>query len=254
MKKSVISFIHSLAVLSVILFSSCEIGMGVAVDLEAPELTIEKPAKNNAFVPRTFSIEGTATDNVGCEKVTFEYKYTSNGVEYSDTKECPVQDGRFSCSFTFDKDVEVSFEITAHDKNNNGSEKSSASRTFIIDSNDPKIGKVAVRRGNYIARLLPLADFTTEYTGKTALRGYPENKDYFQKKNAVFMAKKGMGYIVEDAKSVNSAVRMKKLYSFLNTYIKNEDSMKKNMAELDFENSANRLADDIEKILKSGKK
>ena len=82
----------------------------------------------------------------------------------------------------------------------------------------------------------------------------PANKDYFQKKNAVFMAKKGMGYIVEDAKSVNSAVRMKKLYSFLNTYIKNEDSMKKNMAELDFENSANRLADDIEKILKSGKK
>ena len=48
MKKSVISFIHSLTVLSVILFSSCEIGMGVAVDLEAPELTIEKPAKNNA--------------------------------------------------------------------------------------------------------------------------------------------------------------------------------------------------------------
>ena len=200
MKKSVISFIHSLTVLSVIFFSSCEIGMGVAVDLEAPELTIEKPAKNNAFVPRTFSIEGTATDNVGCEKVTFEYKYTSNGVEYSDTKECPVQDGRFSCSFTFDKDVEVSFEITAHDKNNNGSEKSSASRTFIIDSNDPKIGKVAVRRGNYIARLLPLADFTTEYTGKTALRGYPENKDYFQNQSFVLYCNLKDSYGIGGAK------------------------------------------------------
>lgn len=82
----------------------------------------------------------------------------------------------------------------------------------------------------------------------------PKNKDYFQKQNAVFMAKKSLGFIVEDAKSVNAAVRMRKLYSFLNTYLKNEDSMKRNMAELDFENSANRLADDIEKILKSGKK
>ncbi|MBO4710859.1 UDP-N-acetylglucosamine--N-acetylmuramyl-(pentapeptide) pyrophosphoryl-undecaprenol N-acetylglucosamine transferase [bacterium] len=82
----------------------------------------------------------------------------------------------------------------------------------------------------------------------------PKNKDYFQKQNAVFMAKKSMGYIVEDAKSVNAGVRMRKLYSFLNSYLKNEASMKKNMAELDFENSAVRLADDIEKILKSGKK
>lgn len=82
----------------------------------------------------------------------------------------------------------------------------------------------------------------------------PKNKDYFQKQNAVFMAKKSMGFIVEDAKSVNPAVRMRKLYSFINSYLRNEGNMKKNMAELDFENSANRLADDIEKILKSGKK
>lgn len=82
----------------------------------------------------------------------------------------------------------------------------------------------------------------------------PKNKDYFQKQNAVFMAKKGMGYIVEDAKSVNPAVRIRKMYSFLNSYLKNEDNMKKSMAELDFENSASRIADDIEKTLKSGKK
>lgn len=82
----------------------------------------------------------------------------------------------------------------------------------------------------------------------------PKNKDYFQKQNAVFMAKKGMGYIVEDVKSVNPAVRIRKMYSFLNSYLKNEDNMKKSMAELDFENSASRIADDVEKTLKSGKK
>lgn len=82
----------------------------------------------------------------------------------------------------------------------------------------------------------------------------PKNKDYFQKQNAVFMAKKSMGYIVEDAKSVNNAVRMRKFYSFLNSYLKNEENMKRNMAALDFENSSARLADDIEKTLKNGKK
>lgn len=82
----------------------------------------------------------------------------------------------------------------------------------------------------------------------------PKNKDYFQKQNAVLMAKRGLGYMIEDAKSVNSSVRIRKLYQFLSSYIKNEDNMKKSMAELDFENSASRIADDIEKILKSGKK
>ncbi len=81
----------------------------------------------------------------------------------------------------------------------------------------------------------------------------PKNKDYFQKQNAVFMAKKGMGYIVEDAKSANPGVRIRKLYQFLNSYLKNEENMKRNMAELDFENSAAKLADNIEKFLIDGK-
>ena len=81
----------------------------------------------------------------------------------------------------------------------------------------------------------------------------PEDKDPYQKQNAVFMAKNSMGYIIEDAKSANPNVRLKKIYSFLSSYLKNEYNMKENMAGLDFENSANRLADDIEKVLKSGK-
>ena len=193
MKKSNSSFfkfaLAAVAALAAVtfIFSACDfqIGMGEAVDLEAPELTIVTPERNNAFVPRNFYIEGTATDNVACEKVSFEYRYTYQNTVYSGTKECGVTNGHFICPFTFDKDVEVSFEITAHDKNNNGSEKSSVSRTYIIDSNDPKVGKVAIRRGSYTARLLPLADFTTPDSGKTALRDNPENKDYFQNQSFV---------------------------------------------------------------------
>lgn len=81
----------------------------------------------------------------------------------------------------------------------------------------------------------------------------PKDKDYFQKHNAVFMAKKSLGYMIEDAKNISSAVRIRKLYSFLNSYLKNADNMKRCMEELDFENSANKLADNIEKFLKDGK-
>lgn len=187
------------AIISFFLVSSCDIGLGQEVDLIAPVLTVESPS-NNAFVPRNFSIEGIATDNIGCEKIRFDYKYKINGTEYTGTKECGVDGDRFSCPFTFDKDVEVSFEITALDKNKNGSEYSSASKTYIIDSNDPKVGKVAIRRGSYIARLLPLEDFTTEYTGKTALRNNPENKDYFQNKNFVLYSTLKDSYGIGGAK------------------------------------------------------
>lgn len=189
------------AFISLFWISSCDsdIGLGQEVDLIAPVLTVESPS-NNAFVPRNFSIEGIATDNIGCEKIRFDYKYRLNGIEYKGSKECGVFGDRFSCPFTFDKDVEVSFEITALDKNKNGSEYSSASKTYIIDSNDPKVGKVAIRRGSYIARLLPLEDFTTEYTGKTALRNNPENKDYFQNKNFVLYSTLKDSYGIGGAK------------------------------------------------------
>ena len=189
------------AFISLFWISSCDsdIGLGQEVDLIAPVLTVESPS-NNAFVPRNFSIEGIATDNIGCEKIRFDYKYRLNGIEYKGSKECGVFGDRFSCPFTFDKDVEVSFEITALDKNKNGSEYSSASKTYIIDSNDPKVGKVAIRRGSYIARLLPLEDFTTEYTGKTALRNDPENKDYFQNKNFVLYSTLKDSYGIGGAK------------------------------------------------------
>ena len=187
------------ALISLFWISSCDVGLGQEVDLIAPVLTVESPS-NNAFVPRNFSIEGIATDNIGCEKIRFDYTYRLNGTEYKGSKECGVLGDRFSCPFTFDKDVEVSFEITALDKNRNGSEYSSASKTYIIDSNDPKVGKVAIRRGSYIARLLPLEDFKTEYTGKTALRNNPENKDYFQNKSFVLYSTLKDSYGIGGAK------------------------------------------------------
>ncbi|MCQ2241709.1 hypothetical protein [Treponema sp.] len=172
------------AIISFFLVSSCDIGLGSEVDLEAPELTVEKPS-NNSFVPRNFSIEGTATDNIKVTSVHFEYSYKKDGQTITGTKDCGTSDGRYSCPFSFDEDCEVTFQITAKDKNGNGSEKSSATRTLIIDSNNPKVGKVTIVRGDYIARLITLEEFKKP-NGKEELKNSPENKDYFQNQSLTF--------------------------------------------------------------------
>lgn len=155
-----------------------DIGLGNEVDLVAPTLTVESPA-NNSFVPKTFSISGTATDNIEVERVVFNYNYKYNGEKLTGVSECPAYGGRYSCSFSFDKDIEVNFEITAMDKNGNGSEYSSASKTYIVDSKNPKIGSVAIKRNGFIARFLRYEEFSGPL-GKTEKQNYPENKDYFQ--------------------------------------------------------------------------
>lgn len=165
-----------LSFLSLFFLLSCEIGLGQEVDLIAPVLKVNSPT-NNTFVPRNFNIEGTATDNVSVACINFEYSYKINGTTVTGSKNCLVNGQYFSCPFSFDTDTEVTFQITAKDLGNNGSEYSSDTKTYIIDSNDPKVGKVSITRGqSYVARLLSLEDLKA----KAEERNLPENKDYFQ--------------------------------------------------------------------------
>ena len=46
MKKSLRSVFGLLAALSLLIFASCEVGLGESVDLEAPEITITSPLPN----------------------------------------------------------------------------------------------------------------------------------------------------------------------------------------------------------------
>lgn len=184
-----------LSIISLTVLLSCEVGLGQEVDLIAPKLNVESPS-NNAFVSRNFNIEGTATDNIAVSSVYFEYSYRLNGETITGSKSCNVTGDRFSCPFTFDKDAEVSFQITAKDKNNNSSEFSSDTKTFIIDSNDPKVGKISIGRGNYVARLLT----KDELEEKAKNRFLPENKDYFQNQKFTLSATLKDSYGVGGAK------------------------------------------------------
>lgn len=171
-----------LILLSLVLFGtvlSCDIGLGKEVDLVAPELKVVSPV-NNSFAPKSFKIYGTMKDNEKVESVEIKYSYNDNGEKILKTVKANLVDQEhWEYEFAFDKDYEVTIEVRAYDKNNNSGENTSQTLTVLIDSQDPDASKMGIRRGAYVARLLPVEEFTRE-GGKTEMRTSPENKDYFQ--------------------------------------------------------------------------
>lgn len=171
-----------LILLSLVLFGtvlSCDIGLGKEVDLVAPELKVVSPV-NNSFAPKSFKIYGTMKDNEKVESVEIKYSYNDNGEKILKTVKANLIDQEhWEYEFAFDKDYEVTIEVRAYDKNNNSGENTSQTLTVLIDSQDPDASKMGIRRGAYVARLMPVEEFTKE-GGKTEMRTSPENKDYFQ--------------------------------------------------------------------------
>jgi len=158
---------------------SCEVGMGPSVDQEAPKIEIKEPEGMIPFVAKTFDLKGTASDNVGVTKVEVTYKYKKDGEVVSKTDTASLSGESWSYSASFEEDCDVEFTVRAYDKMGNGDKESVDSKTVIIDSANPNTYKMAIKRGDYISKLLPLSSFVGE-TGKTALKDNPENKDYFQ--------------------------------------------------------------------------
>jgi UDP-N-acetylglucosamine--N-acetylmuramyl-(pentapeptide) pyrophosphoryl-undecaprenol N-acetylglucosamine transferase len=78
----------------------------------------------------------------------------------------------------------------------------------------------------------------------------PEHHDIYQRHNAIMVARKEIGYVVEDGGSL--AIRVKKLYSALNSFLVGNAKIKQNIDKLDYEKAAMKVAEDIEKNL-SGK-
>ncbi|MCQ2611409.1 MAG: hypothetical protein MJ169_06615 [Treponema sp.] len=188
--------------------TSCDIGLGNAIDLEAPVLEITSPG-NNAFVAKKFAISGIAKDNTKTEEIRFVYSYSiTDPVTGLPKKQGPFtrtwtdidSNGAFSCPFDeFAEDTEIYFEITAFDKNRNGSEFSSSSITVILDTSDIDVKEPRIKRDGYVARLLPISEFT-DSDGRTAKRESTENKDYFQNKSFSLLTNVTARYGVKSAK------------------------------------------------------
>ena len=78
----------------------------------------------------------------------------------------------------------------------------------------------------------------------------PPKNDKYQKENAKLMGKKRLAYIVEDTGSM--AIRTKKLYRALTSFVNNPDELKSNLEAMNFDKSATNMAINIDRCL-SGK-
>ena len=67
---------------SIAAFISCEVGLGEAVDVAAPVITIDTP-KTSAIIRDTFAITGTWSDDGSIKSVEVELRNTGTDKTYS---------------------------------------------------------------------------------------------------------------------------------------------------------------------------
>ena len=133
-----------IAFTSVAAFISCEVGLGEAVDVAAPVITIDTP-KTSAIIRDTFAITGTWSDDGSIKSVEVELRNTGTDKTYSnfepvltmvpDTKEYKG-DWYVSIDPVTAKVPDGSYEaiVTITD---NGKHSTEITRTFIIDNTSP---------------------------------------------------------------------------------------------------------------------
>ena len=153
MKKSSHSFLKfALAALTAFtfFFTSCEIGMGQSVDLEAPEITITSPEKFS-YQGLQIEFEGTCKDNIKVEKVIISDKETGrvfgNATITGET-------WSFYLELEPEDEGEITFLCEAKDPSNNTSTHSARTITLLVDENAPIAKSWYVDRGNSIQTLL----------------------------------------------------------------------------------------------------
>lgn len=141
MKKVCLSVLAGL----LFLFASCkmEVGMGSAVDLEAPVLTITDP-KTLSNVHKHVVIKGTCTDNIKVERVSVSNKIT--GESYGNAK---INGQEWSIELDLEEG-EATLNFEAIDSKHNISTRSIKTLTLLVDETAPEGLSWYIDRGNAI--------------------------------------------------------------------------------------------------------
>lgn len=149
MKKSSHSFLKlALAALTAFtfFFTSCEIGMGQSVDLEAPVISVKKMVSGGATPKTSFetsiycrqevSFYGTAEDNIKVTNVRAEIKWAGED-SYSALENARLEGNEWELDIAFPKEGACYLKFTAEDRSGNYGIKSSKVVTLFIDNNAP---------------------------------------------------------------------------------------------------------------------
>lgn len=162
------SFFIVFSILSLLsLFSSCQVGLGNAVDLQAPEISLTSH-KDNDSVASTFTLRGLASDNEGVILITVDFEdadihyqvvpgglwqkktSTSNGWENIENDErnfCTLNDNKWEWAIDVDTneriiskdDTTYSFSAIARDKIGNSGKHSKLDCSLVVDTESPSV-------------------------------------------------------------------------------------------------------------------
>lgn len=61
-----------------VLFNSCEIGLGAAVDAAAPDISINYPEKDGVVIMNDFTMSGYVSDDTGIKSVQVTFISTAD--------------------------------------------------------------------------------------------------------------------------------------------------------------------------------
>ena len=164
MKKlnKIIKSIFSIFTLAI--FSSCQIGLGEAIDLQAPEIFLTSH-KDNDYVGQTFRLAGYATDNEKVKSITIDfdeanihYKWENSTWQKktsyidwtaltADECACTVNNTTVNWEVTVNtteakvgmQSSTYSYSIVAQDQNGNSGKTSKIEGSLVVDQNTPDI-------------------------------------------------------------------------------------------------------------------
>lgn len=165
MKRNYTSFkLFSVLVAAFLIFSSCQIGLGSAIDLEAPEVFLTSH-KDSDYVGQNFRLAGTASDNEKVKKLSIDFdeadihfvlengvwkkktSYTADWVTISADESMATVDGK-TVNWAIDVSTEEAksgidstyiFTIVVEDFVGNSGKNSKLEGSLIVDENIPEI-------------------------------------------------------------------------------------------------------------------
>lgn len=171
--KNVFKFFKIVIGLFVIsLFAGCEVGLGSALDLEAPEITVTSP-DTLSNVGKHVTIEGTCKDNVGVTEV--EVTDRLSGKLYG---KAVISGDKWTIDLTLEEG-EVELLCTAKDASNNSSVKSSKTLMLLVDETAPEGKSWYVDRGDGVqVELMTKEELNALDTGLAKNKHIPQNEQF----------------------------------------------------------------------------
>lgn len=162
-KQNKVFKLFSVLVVAFLIFSSCQIGLGSAIDLEAPVIELTSHGDSD-YVGQNFRLAGTATDNDKIKKISIDFdeadihfimeegiwkkktsyadwnilpnencEYSVNGKSVSWAVDVSTEDAKVGMGSTY------AFSIVVEDYVGNSSKQSKIEGSLIVDDNIPDI-------------------------------------------------------------------------------------------------------------------